>query len=301
MGNRGAGESSTTCNIKYPAQRRDGLTVAALHTAPRSAVHELTPLRDASKRGGMDLGMGGFVAGAAVAVADLAAPGCWTYQYFSPPFNGYASNTPSPGNFGCGTSFAAPAIAGAAALLRQRWNAMGGNWANNSASALLTNMLLMGDGWASDAGAFREAEFDPRSGAGRAHIHYPGVGNLMAPYRWTSFPVTLSEGQGVTYAVGPNSGPESSLITQYKLTIAWFESDYNNAADIILRVRDSCNGNVVIAQDTSFDMRKRITLFDADIRGRWLTYSILPLSIPGGGTRTVYVADYYHSGHPADH
>jgi len=295
IGNNG---DSTSCTATYPAQRRDGLTVGALDTSTSSVVYDSATMRSASSRGGMDLRTNGVLRSKAVAVADLVAPGCWTYQYFYPPTNGYGANFVSGGNWGCGTSFAAPAVAGAAALLRQQFNSI--SWPGNDVGVLITNMLLMGDGYASSTGAFKANRFDPRSGAGRVHMHYPANANLTAPWGWGTHTATLSDGDTVTYTVW-DSGPESPSVTQWKGAMTWFETNYDDAADIVLHVIDTCNGNATVASDVSYDLRKRVTLTQSQISNKCLSFRISAYHIPAGQTRTVYVADYFHSGSTANH
>ena len=262
MGNDQA--TANTCNVGYPSERRDGLTVGELDTAGQSTAYDTAIVRTASMRGGVDLNVynEGVMPGA-MSVADLVAPGCWTYQYYIPPLAGYAPNAPSPGNFGCGTSFAAPAVAGAAALLKQDFATMG--WSSTDAGVLLVNMLLMGDGYAYYNAKFGSpAGFDPRSGAGRVHMHYPSGANLKGPWGWGWHTVDLANGQQASYTVG-SAAAESPSITQWKVAMTWFETNYDQAADIYLTVTDSCNGNALVAQDASWDFRKRVELFQSHI------------------------------------
>jgi hypothetical protein len=297
-----------SCNATYPGHRRDGLTIAALDTGLSDQPYDTAPLRTASSTGGMDLGVAGEgVKSRAVAVADLAAPGCWRYQYFDGPsalcggYCGYAPENPPSGNYGCGASFAAPAVAGAAALFRHAFGyALGAD-----AGTLLVNMLLMGDGYASGTGGFSLSGFDRRSGAGRVHMHYPSSDNMVWPWGWAASVVTLSPGQGASGAL--SSTPLPASVKQLKVAMTWFEAgQYNNTADITISVLNSSGSNCgtpgsVIASDYSWDMRKRITLSQWTIAGRCLMWRLNPWSIPSGQTRTVYLAYYWHSGNPADH
>lgn len=78
----------------------------------------------------------------------------------------------------------------------------------------------------------------------------------------------------------------------------------NRIADIVLRVYDACppgRGRILVRSDERFDIRTRIELSQSMISGRCLEYDIVAYSIPPGETRTVYVADYFHAGNPADH
>lgn len=298
-------DPSHSCNAQYPAMRREGLTVASVDTTPQTVNYDTAGLRLKSSRGGMDLPVyGEGTQSRAVAIADLAAPGCWTYQYFNPPSNGYAANLAST-NYGCGTSFAAPAVAGAAALLRQQlvvkgWIMAGGVPSPDDVGTLMVNMLLMGDGYSYDLGGFRTSGFDQRSGAGRVHMHYPSGANLTAPWGWGTHSISLANGEAATFWVG-SSGAESPSVTQWKLALTWVETDYSQASDIIVRVYDSCHGNAIVASDDSFDMRKRITLTQSQISNKCLYYRIDAFSIRPGTYVRLYVADYFHSGNPADH
>ncbi len=82
--------------------------------------------------------------------------------------------------------------------------------------------------------------------------------------------------------------------------MTWFETNYDQAADIYLTVTDSCHGNALVAQDVSWDFRKRIDLFQSQISNKCLVYNVVAYSIPPGQTRRVFVADYFHSGNIQD-
>src|SRR5262245_44696978 len=178
---------------------------------------------------------------------------------------------------------------------------MGGDWATgaNSAGVILTNMLLMGDGYSFDQGGFSATRFDRRSGAGRMHMHVPDSLNLASPWGWSWSYADLTSGAYATYGVA-SYGPMPAGVTQVKIVMTWFEPDLNNVADIVLRVYDHCNGQYVTG-DMSFDLRKRVTLLQPDIGNKCLKYQVQAFSIPPGQTRIVYTAHYYHSGDPVHH
>jgi hypothetical protein len=165
-------------------------------------------------------------------------------------------------------------------------------------------MLLMGDGYSDATGAFSATGFDRRSGAGRVHMHYPSSDNLNPPWAWVWQAHSLLPGQGISRVISPMPVPASA--TQLKIAMTWFETDYNNAADITLDVRNSSGYNCsvpanIIAADWSFDMRKRITLGQSAIASKCLMYRLQAWSMPSGQSRQVYVGYYFHSGNPADH
>lgn len=128
--------------------------------------------------------------------------------------------------------------------------------------------------------------------------------NLTAPWGWGWHAVNISQGTEVAFDVW-DSGPESSTIRQWKVAMTWDEPSLTNAADIILRVYNTCplggGAPVLVASQTGYDVRKRIELKQNEIGGACLRYHIIGRSIPAGEVRAVYVADYFHSGDPADH
>jgi hypothetical protein len=298
-----------TCDAAYPASRRDGLAVGFLHSsnAGQAAIPynsqrisdtlgAAQDIQGSSSRGGMPVRL--FTGGMQrFAVADLAAPGSYeTNWYLTPP--GSYGGTPL---WSEGSSWAAATVTGAAAVMRHAGNAMG-FWFND-ARALLVNMLLMGDGYQYDfnGGSFRPVGFDPRSGAGRVHMHHPD--DLVQPAGWGWHRFVLSQGQVATFPVG-DPGAEDSRVRQWKSAMTWVESDYDNIADIILSVHNTCapaGQSSFVDNDVSFDIRKRIVLSSANISGRCLEGRVEAWGIPAGQTRTVYVADYFHSGDPTAH
>jgi len=74
-------------------------------------------------------------------------------------------------------------------------------------------------------------------------------------------------------------------------------------ADIVFDVVDKCDpvyGEKVLYSDWSFNLVGKFTLDQSDICGKCLYMRATGLSVPVGG-RTVYSADYYHSGDPTIH
>jgi len=287
-----------TCNAVYPGLRRAGITPAPLHTWPSDVVYDTSVVLDLGARGGMTIRLwDGRLMSGAFAVADLAVPGAFTYWYSTPPF-GYNTITVDGGS-----SLATPAAAGAAGLLREHFSSLG--WTPN-ARVLLVNMLLMGDSYSYDYGGDVRYGMNPRSGAGRAHMHYPASANLTAPWGWGWHVFTITNSSTVSFTVW-DIYAESPLVTQWKVAMTWREADYAAAADIVLEVWNTCpagGGNPVpVTSDMSYDIRKRIELVQSEISNRCLEVRVRTFSnsMPPGQTRTVYVADYFHSGNPADH
>lgn len=299
------------CRALYPAMNRNTLAVAGLHTTATTD-YDSSMLWGSSSRGGMDVMAmsGGGVQ--QFAIADLSAPAFWTYSY-RPGLHDF-----STAEGFIGTSFASPAVAATAGLMRESFNAIG--WNLNDARVLMVNMLLLGDGYQDHANARISMGVDVRSGAGRVHAHGPL--DLVAPAGWGWHVARLGPGQVYTFPVW-DSGPEDSDVQQWKCALTWLEPSGPGVgstipvADIVLEVWDTCapGGPQSVNADYSFDIRKRISLSHSQIittsharclEGRVRAFDV-PINSPNPlapmqpRTREIYVADYFHSGNPNDH
>lgn len=285
-----SGDDGSTCTIGYPAWRPHVLTVSGLQSVTTQINMNLLDRYVSSSRGGptyqllasptVDRNYSGI---------GLAAPACID-DWFGNDSNGYTSGQR------CGTSYATPAVAGVAALLRDALYHVGWNATAADARRLMVMMLLMGDAWESDGtvNSWKSSGVSRGSGMGRLHPHWPHADNMTAPWGWGNDIRTIQEGEVLTWPVG-GSGAESTSVTQWKWVVTWFEDNLEGYSDIILRVRDSCNGNELISWDYSWDMRKRIHLRAGDIGGKCLVMEAVANQTPAGGT-ALYTTDYYHGG-----
>lgn len=295
-GNDGDG-GGNTCKMKFPATDRNVIAVGGLASDNSTWNYDTLGTGWYSSRGGMNITTSGTLRSHAVAGVDIAAPGGISWDYWIAP-NAYDIwNTDSA------TSYAAPHVAAGVLLFRQALVGLGlSSW--NTARRVLTNTLLMGDGYSFDTGTFRASTFDQRTGAGRMHAHFPGAANLIAPWGWGVHDVTVSQGSDIAFTVN-DAGPESASVTQWKVAMTWDEPNFGDGADIDLYVYNTCpaggGGRQLVAAQADFDVRNRITLTQSQISGRCLEYHLVGHYVPAGQTRTVYVADYYHSGNPAEH
>jgi hypothetical protein len=155
-------------------------------------------------------------------------------------------------------------------------------------------MMLHGDAWDPDVSGDRTDGVSTASGLGRVHAHWPASANLTAPWGWGTQSKLIHTGETLTWTVW-DSGPESSLVTQWKWAVAWFEPNLYDASDIVIYVTDSCHGNIQVASDYSFDFRKRLHLRSSNIGGKCLVMNAHAYKTPTAGTR-FYTADYFHSG-----
>jgi hypothetical protein len=243
----------------------------------------------------MDLNVNGTVRSGAAALVDIAAPAVYTLVYQDKPTSSgswYASTSLA------GTSFAAPTVAGAAAMTIHSLFELGHT--DMDARQLMAYMIMMGDGFNSDTGNLEKKGMSKATGAGRLKAHFMDPANLTGPWGFGCHKGTLLEGEEAVFAVG---GPaaESSSITTWKAALVWKDPDLANSSDFILKVRNTCP-SILVTQDISFDVRKRVKLLQADISGKCLEIHVLANDIPNGtGGREFAVCDYYQSGSASDH
>jgi hypothetical protein len=282
-----------SCSLWYPGWRSDVLAVNALDSGSSASNYNGLALAGFASQGPLPIRRHDGLTGLTTAGLGLCAPGIWNYNYTT------ASNYNLGGAI-AGCSFASPAVAGAAGLLREALNAIG--WAGNNARALMVNLLVLGDTWEHLNGSDLRTQVSDYSGYGRLHMHWPSSDNLTAPWGWGWRSFTIQNGQTVSWTVW-DAGAESPLVRQWKWAFTWFENDLNNVADIVIKVVNTCpsgGGEVTVASDYSYDLRKRIHLGQAEISGRCLEMRAYGWKVPAGG-RVVYSADYFHAGDPAQH
>lgn len=276
------------CTIAYPAWRSEVLAVGGVDTLS-SGSYDSKELWASSGRGGLPArhmdGTSFNVAGVdliAPAIRELAleyAPSYY-WDYWEPLR---------------GTSFSAPEVAGAAALLRDVFYTEHG-W-NLPPRVLMAIMLLQGDHDLHDTASETTTSVSWWTGYGRIKIHRPN--EYTAPsafgYRW----FTLNEGQTVSWNVGPNL-QEPSQVTQWKWAVTWFESDFESVASIAFEVWDTCSNTRMAYSNSGNGFRRSFQLFGSDVAGRCLQMRAIGVDVPAGG-RTIYSADYYHSGAVGEH
>ena len=319
-GNSGHSEGrGNTCTASYPAWRPHVLSVGALNNRSDNTNMNTTEMYSLSSRGGATIRYRDSTHSYKTAAIGLVAPS-GVRNFFCEEPAGYCDylchwiDDPLSGD--CedvqATSFAAPVVSGAAALLRDAFNAL--NWCGglNDARALMVNMLLLGDTWQGDGydpyygtdGYDMHIGVSEVSGYGRLHAHWPSDDNLTAPWGWDWRKEHLEQFECAAWPVG-DWGPESMDVQQWKWAVTTFEQDMANLSAVLIAVKDSCNNNDIIAQDFSADFRKRIHLqnlpnWDWYIGGKCLVMQACAFVAPSDGV-WLYSADYFHSGSPAQH
>jgi hypothetical protein len=232
-------------------------------------------------------------------VLGLAAPGVVRRVLRDPP-----DRYDETDSGGCGSSFAAPVVAGAASDLRDLFREMG--WAAaDDARALYVNMALMGDAWdgqdvTTPGGSIRLGDRPSRhSGYGRLVMQWPEAGGATGPWYWHWAPYTVHTGEEISVPVS-TGGAEPDGITELKAVAAWFPTRLDSVSDVVLQVVSDCDGQAmdeVLEADDSFDYHKRVRLPGAAAAGRCLVSRLVGVDTPPAG-QTVYLAHMYHAGPP---
>jgi len=280
-----AGNSGSTggCTLNYPNYRPEVLTTSALHTGGATPpTYDNTVLRSSSSIGPMSIRVNGTLQ--STNGVKLSAPGCYSHFFTHP--SGYSTLLET-----CGTSMAAPVVAGLAGLMRNAFYKTGFSFSAGNAFRLQAAMLVGGDRWngLSNLGKVTTTA-NHRTGFGRAKGRY--LSPQVSPKAWGlgSTTVTMS---GATIPI--NSGVAlPSGATQAKAVILWNEDSLDNVSDIIIRLRDTC-ANTILSDDISFNMNKRVSI-SSGAAGRCLALEIVPLHFATGTSRVVYFAHNFHGG-----
>jgi hypothetical protein len=144
-----------------------------------------------------------------------------------------------------GTSYAAPQVAGAAAVLKDWMYSAGGYAANvrNDPYVLAGLLTVMSDG---AYGAFGSGEtqnqFDGNFGFGHLRFTVPSfLGDNTYAYHRVHTPLeNLQEGDEFEWTVGKDTGPEPTQIQGWKLSALIDHDWYDSSPVITFQLRDRC-------------------------------------------------------------
>ena len=193
----------------------------------------------------------------------------------------------------CGSSFAAPQVAGAALLLKDWVLDEHGTFINDPGH--LQAMLLAMTDRENGTGQKANSGFHPRWGGGRFQARFFfDPGQESGPWGWESAWSTLSDGE--TWQRYPFNGANlPASTTQWKAYMWWAEDDDHNAADLVLRTYDSVCTGLPIRGDYSFDVKK-MTRLDESVAGQRICVATTAFHIPAGQDRRAHLFNYYTSG-----
>lgn len=289
-GNKPANADNGYCSVTWPSMRSSVLSVNGL-----GSKFEGTPYDDLERITWTSTGQTSIqVTGGAtrnLTLVDIMAPGAINW-YFTTGTDNYGNNS------FWGTSYAAPIISGIAGLTREWMNDIGWGWVAANARLVLTNLMVMGDGYAgllgSPSGEYRQT-VSKWSGYGRMRAHMNSSSSLGSGTGWRTGYHWLSTG-GVHYYRFPNN-PQSTNINGVKVAVAWYDADFQGVGDLKVEIVDRCppgGGEVPIkAAVSNQTMRKRVQLWeDGNIHNRCLYLRIEALN---ANAEMYYFAMYTYS------
>lgn len=271
------------CTMRYPSYRPEVIGVSGLDTQSDPA-YSNTELASGSRIGPVPIIVGAI--GRTTSGPFAAAPHFVSHVLGYP--GGYVSTS--------GTSYASPFVAGTIGLLRDALDRNNWGYSADVGGRLVAAAGLLGDRWIGPAATTRSNNATGhRAGFGRFRGHFSDGVSLSSPWNWRmgNFTVTASSTDVMTYSL-------PSGTTQFKMVIAWFDDDMQDASDIVLRVKNTCpsgGGTSTLGSDMSFNLRKRVSFTHPS--SACLSLETTAYHIPNGESRIVYYA-YYHHGNNLD-
>ncbi|MEW5849146.1 MAG: S8 family serine peptidase [Myxococcota bacterium] len=288
-----SGYNDPACKLTWPAFRTEVLSVTAMDSWVDWLPYQELGRWPFSSLGGMQARA---LSGHALELSGvgLAAPGVWRHNFHLAP------GTYNEDGRIEGTSFAAPAVSGAALLLKQAMAEQG--WPADDARLVMLNLLLTADAWNGEPGDTTplRAGISRSSGFGRVNVRAPADWDLPAPWGWGWRAFTIHQGETHIWPVG-DEGPEDRDVAQWTAALLWFEPDLQQVSDVTLSVHNACPPHApgTLAGDWSFDVRKRVRLDGAEVAGRCLELHVTAYQTPPEGVDVV-VGDLFHGAPPAE-
>jgi hypothetical protein len=298
------GFRGSSCNLRYPSTRPQVLSVGGLHTvgAFSAPSYSSTVLLEQgpnlnTNRGPLSITTVGGHASTASGIG-VVAPGARDYVIQMP--SGYTDTTTI-----FGTSFAAPAVTGAAAIWKDSFVELGNTSSffptlSHNPRIIKANMLAMADGINSSYSPTASGVSD-YTGAGRLKVDVTGStrqrNSSGSGFFWTMGVQTLTTSNlGTAVVVALPTAPATA--TWFKGALFWEETNFGATADITWELFDTCQpgtfSDIRIGHDTSYDLEKRMRV--ALNGGECLELRFNTIEMPTGSNRKVYWAAYYHSG-----
>ncbi len=288
-GNNGTNNNGN-CVVEEPGSAM-GAFVVGYHTSDRNNDDE-TDVRYGAINPNSDLG-GGPIEGKNRTIIDMTAAGCRRTMFDAA--GGYTYND-------CGTSFAAPTIAGGAIDLMDFYIDTYSSAIDNPGT-LTANLLLMGDRQLGATSSTKLAtKFSNRWGAGRFKMRRWDTIGLDWPYQWGSFNTCIDDGEVYYYNLN-NGNPISSDVDAFK-SVLWFY-DRRHAVgtpidNLDLRLQALENGvwKTKRSSTSTTDEKERIFYTDFSGNRKWrLRISGTDVSTIGAGcglnSMRAYVAFFF--------
>lgn len=209
-----------------------------------------------------------------------------------------------------GTSFAAPQVAGAAAILKH-WmynsGSYNGVWRNDPyvLSALLT---VMGDGASGTGGGGQtQTALDNNFGFGHLRFTVPAFVDGTYGYHRVLPYHDLVEGQEIEFYVGKNSGAEPTQIKGWKLAALVDHDWYDSSPVITLQLRDRCPSGggsyVPILNSTITTHKARLRMRATDMATQYHNRCLYVRAYvaKADGPFSLYLGEYAYTNSRANH
>jgi hypothetical protein len=288
---------SSTCNLVYPANRTEVLSVNGLASVYNDGHSNPVILPNPTLSGkawstsGYPVNVYNGSGYAAQTDSSLGPAGPGNIGQAYDGLSGYIKG-------GLGSSFTAPLVAGAAGLLRDAWAELGYGVRPNY--WLKTDLLMLTDGYSftdyNDGTGRLVGGISKFSGPGRLKLRTPVRDFPSGPWQWSWGDLSLSNHGTWTKTVPAN-------IQNYRFAMFWQEVDQAHAADIDVQV-DAINSSGVscgtIALQTDYSNTNVLHIKRSDIpscalSGGSLKVTVFAYAVPSGQTRLVHLSDLWDS------
>jgi hypothetical protein len=247
------------CSVTYPGDTPSVFTVGGVGSGSStctSSDYSSCPIWSGTARGGVDATIDGVTSTGALSAVAAVVPACVQYylQSSSPFVYTYSDRNPE-----CGSSYAVPQVAGAAALMKDYFLANGDTFIRIEGRPFVV-LLAMTD--RQGGGILRRPTgFHDLFGGGRFQMRRFDSSDHSGSWGWESYShLFAAEGPHEHQLFG--SGAEPVGIQQFKVYSMFFEEDAANIAKIDLRVRDdNCSStSSSLGLDSSDDVKKMVRL-----------------------------------------
>lgn len=275
---------SGSCNLSGLADAPSTFVVGGLGSGSNtctSSNYSSCAIYGSSSLGGMDATIDGTTYSGVVSQVAVTAPACPQYYYgdTSPWIVTYGGNTT------CGTSYAAPQVAGAAVLLKDYFLTQGFTSIGIEGRPFVL-LLAMSDRNGTVSSSL--SGFDPLWGGGRFQMRRFDSADHSGVWGWESWSTIVSDGQVSTHSLGTMP----STVGQFKTYGMFFENDTSDMADIDIQVRStSCTGSI-LNSDNSRDTKTMVRLGNS-AASTTLCNRIEGYHVPSGETRRFHQFAYW--------
>lgn len=282
---------SPDSNVCYPAFRPEVLAIGNVHTKT-DANYDLAEIAVDSSRGMARVRVAGryqslFPDGVDVPLLSIAAPGTLC-DYF----DGVDSYN-AEGN--SGTSFAAPVVSAAAALIREELGSP-----VRDARMLKSHILAMGDATeAREPAPGVAVGVSDAWGVGRAKFH--PFTTTQGPKGMAHRSFEIHEGEQVSFHPADTVGePFPASTTQWKMGMYIDSPEIGEIPYLLISYWDVCNRPRLVASDLHPGIERHAVFESPAVDEACLEIRVYGYSVAEGGVE-VFVTDYHHSGDPSEH